>query len=137
MKEKIQKLLAGLLGTGIIMLLFFGVFAVVALVSGNVMELFGLRYDSIDQLLLYFLFGELLGVPLDLFSTALPQVLYRLGKVDRRQANLLYIPMDALFTMAAFWLADRWMDSVSATGLSLCVLGFGIALTTLPIKKED
>lgn len=137
MKEKIPKWLGSLLGGGIIALLIFGVFAAVALVGGNVMELFGFRYDSVDQLLLYFMLGELLSLPLDLLSIALPRALYRLGKVDRRQGNLLYIPMNALFTMAAFWLADRWMDSVSATGLALCVLGFGAAVITLPIKKDD
>lgn len=136
MSEKLKKFLAGLLGSGIMVLLFLGVFAVVALVGGNVMHLFGFRYDSVGQLLLYFLLGEVLGLPLDLISTALPKVLYRMGKVNRRQGNFLYIPMDALFTMAAFWLADQWLDSVSTTGLSLCILGFGSALATLPIPKE-
>lgn len=136
MREKLKKFLAGLVGSGIMVLLFLGVFAVVALVGGNVMHLFGFRYDSVGQLLLYFLLGEVLGLPLDLISTALPKVLYRMGKVNRRQGNFLYIPMDALFTMAAFWLADQWLDSVSTTGLSLCILGFGSALATLPIPKE-
>lgn len=136
MREKLKKFLAGLLGSGIMVLLFLGVFAVVALVGGNVMHLFGFRYDSVEQLLLYFLLGEVLGLPLDLLSTALPKVLYRMGKVNRQQGNFLYIPMDALFTMAAFWLADQWLDSVSTTGLSLCILGFGSALATLPIPKE-
>ena len=136
MKETFQKWLGGLLGTGVIVLLLFAGFTVVALVGGNLMELFGFQYDSVGQLLLYFLFGGLLGLPLDLLSTALPRVLYRFGKVNRWQGNLLYIPMDALFTMGAFWLADQWMDSVSTTGLSLCILGIGMALTTLPIKKE-
>lgn len=136
MREKLKKFLAGLLGSGIMVLLFLGVFAVVALVGGNVMHLFGFRYDSVGQLLLYFLLGEVLGLPLDLLSTALPKVLYRMGKVNRRQGNFLYIPMDVLFTMAAFWLADQWLDSVSTTGLSLCILGFGSALATLPIPKE-
>ena len=137
MKEKLKKWLAGLLGSGIMILLLFGVFAVVALIGGNVMRLFGFRYDSVGQLLLYFLLGEVLGLPLDLLSTALPKALYHMGKVNHRQGNLLYIPVDALFTMAAFWLADRFMESVSTTGLSLCILGLGTALATLPIKKGD
>lgn len=136
MGEKLKKFLAGLLGSGIMVLLVFGVFAVVTLVGGNVMHLFGFHYDSVGQLLLYFLLGEVLGLPLDLLSTALPKVLYRMRRVNRRQGNLLYIPMDALFTMAAFWLADQWLDSVSTTGLSLCILGVGSALATLPIPKE-
>lgn len=135
MKEKLIKWLAGLLGSGIMILLLFGTFAVVALVGGNVMRLFGFRYDSVGQLLLYFLLGELIGLPLDLISTALPKVLYRMGKVDRRQGNLLYIPMDTLFTIAAFWVADGLMASVSTPGLSLCILGFGTG-TDHPAHKE-
>ena len=61
MKEKLKKLLAGLLGSGIMILLLFGTFAVVALVGGNVMRLFGFRYDSVGQLLLYFLLVPVRG----------------------------------------------------------------------------
>lgn len=136
MREKLKKLLGAALGSGIIFLLLFGVFAVIALFSGGLMGLFGFQYDSVGQLLLYFLLGGLLGLPLESFSAALPRALYRLEKVDRRQGNLLYIPLDTLFTFAAFRLADRWMDSVSATGLSLWILGLGMALLTLPIPKE-
>lgn len=103
------------MGSGIIVLLLFGVFAVVALVGGNVMRLFGFRYDSVRQMLLYFLLGELLG----LFSMALPKALHHMGKVNLRQGNFLYMSMYALFTMPAFWLADQMMHSISTTGLSL------------------
>ena len=138
MKEKLKEWLTGLLGSSIMVLIVFGVVTVVALVSGNVMRLFGFHYDSVGQLLLYFLLGEVIGLPLDLISTALSRALYRMEKVDRRQGNLLYIPMDSLFTIAAFWLADRLMAGVSTTRLSLCVLGIEMAFLTLPIpKKED
>lgn len=137
MREKIKKILGDLLGGGVVCFLIFAVFGVIALVGGNLMALFGFRYDSIGSLLLFFLLGALLGLPLELFSTALPKALYTLGKADRRQANLLYVPLDTLCTMGVFWLVDRWMNSVSATGLSLCIVGLWMAVTTLPIKKED
>ena len=136
MKEKLKKWLAGLLGSGIIALIVLAVFAVTALAGGNLMRLFGFRYESVWQLLLYFLAGAVIGLPLELFSTALPKALYAMKKVSRWQANLLYIPLDMLFTMLAFWLADRLMDSVSASGLALWVLGFWLAVTTLPVPKE-
>lgn len=137
MKEKLIKWLAGLLGSGIMILLLFGTFAVVALVGGNVMRLFGFRYDSVGQLLLYFLLGELTGPASGSDQYSAAQGAVSNGKVDRRQGNLLYIPMDTLFTIAAFWVADGLMASVSTTGLSLCILGFGTALITQPIKKDD
>ena len=134
--KTIRTWIARLLAIGILVLIVLAVVGVIAVVCGTVLEWLGLRYDSVGQLLLYVLYSALLGLPLDLFSTASVRALYRLRKVDRRQGNLLYIPMDTLFTVAAFWLVDRWMDSVSATGLSLWVLGLGMALATLPIPKR-
>ena len=134
--KTIRTWIARVLAIGILVLIVLAVVGVIAVVCGTVLEWLGLRYDSVGQLLLYVLYSALLGLPLDLFSTASVRALYRLRKVDRRQGNLLYIPMDTLFTVAAFWLVDRWMDSVSATGLSLWVLGLGMALATLPIPKR-
>lgn len=136
MVKTIRTWIARVLAIGILVLIVLAVVGVIAVVCGTVLEWLGLRYDSVGQLLLYVLYSALLGLPLDLFSTASVRALYRLRKVDRRQGNLLYIPMDTLFTVAAFWLVDRWMDSVSATGLSLWVLGLGMALATLPIPKR-
>lgn len=136
MVKTIRTWIARLLAIGILVLIVLAVVGVIAVACGTVLEWLGLRYDSVGQLLLYVLYSALLGLPLDLFSTASVRALYRLRKVDRRQGNLLYIPMDTLFTVAAFWLVDRWMDSVSATGLSLWVLGLGMALATLPIPKR-
>lgn len=134
--KTIRTWIARVLAIGILVLIVLAVVGVIAVACGTVLEWLGLRYDSVGQLLLYVLYSALLGLPLDLFSTASVRALYRLGKVDRRQGNLLYIPMDTLFTVAAFWLVDRWMDSVSATGLSLWMLGLGMALATLPIPKR-
>lgn len=136
MVKTIRTWIARLLAIGILVLIVLAVVGVIAVVCGTVLEWLGLRYDSVGQLLLYVLYSALLGLPMDLFSTASVRALYRLRKVDLRQGNLLYIPMDTLFTVAAFWLVDRWMDSVSATGLSLWVLGLGMALATLPIPKR-
>lgn len=136
MVKTIRTWIARLLAIGILVLIVLAVVGVIAVACGTVLEWLGLRYDSVGQLLLYVLYSALLGLPLDLFSTASVRALYRLRKVDRRQGNLLYIPMDTLFTVGAFWLVDRWMDSVSATGLSLWVLGLGMALATLPIPKR-
>lgn len=136
MVKIIRTWIARLLAIEILVLIVLAVVGVIAVVCGTVLEWLGLRYTSVGQLLLYVLYSALLGLPLDLFSTASVRALYRSRKVNRRQGNLLYIPMDTLFTVAAFWLVDRWMDSVSATGLSLWVLGLGMALATLPIPKR-
>lgn len=133
----IQIWIAKLLAVGVLVLLVLAVVGVVAVVCGAALEWLGLRYDSAWHLLLYMLCSALVGLPLDLLSTASVRALHRLGKVTIRQGNLLYIPMDALFSVAAFWFVDGWMDRVSATGISLWVLGLGMALATLPLKEED
>lgn len=137
MKEKIQKFFACLLGTVILFSIAFFVFAVVARLGGSLMRIFGFDYKSVGQLLIYFISAALLSLPLELFSTALPRALYRMGKVSRRQGNLLYIPLDTLCTIISFWLADQWIEGVSASALSLCILGLSMALVTLPIKEKS
>lgn len=135
--KTLRNWIARLLALGILVLIVLAIVGVIAVLCGTALEWLGLRYDSVGQLLLYVLCSALVGLPLDLFSTGSVRALYRLEKVNFRQGNLLYIPMDTLFTVSAFWLVDHWMDSVSATGISLWVLGLGMALATLPLKKED
>lgn len=137
MKEKLQKILDAVLGAGAVLFIVFAVFAALALLGGNLMALFGFRYRSVGQLVLYFLLVELISFPLDLFCQGLPRALYERGKADWRQVNLLYIPLDAFCTFAAFWLADRMMDGVSATSFSLWVIALVIALLTQPVKKKQ
>ena len=124
------------LGGGVSLLLVAGVIVALALLGGQLMAVFGFRYQSAGQLVLYFLLVELISFPLDMICQGLPRALYDFKKLSRWQANTLYIPMDALCTMLAFWVADLCMDSVSATGLSLWVIAFVLALITLPVSKE-
>lgn len=137
MREKIKRLLGTLLGSGILFLIVCSVFAVVSFLGGNFMALFGFSYESVGSLLLYFVAGELISLPLELIVVGMSQALYRQGHVNRRQANLLYIPLDTLVTIFAFWTADQLVSGVSASGLSLWMLGFCAAVITVPIKKKS
>ena len=109
MREKLKRLLGGLLGSGILILIVVAVFGLIALVGGNLMVLFGFSYKSTGSLLLYFLTGTLIGLPLEMLITGLSRALYQLGWTNRWQANLLYIPLD---TIAKFFfvLAGGSMD---------------------------
>ena len=136
MREKIKQLLGDLLGSGVLLQTVLAVFAVVSFLGGNFMTLFGFSYESVGSLLLYFVAGELISLPLELVIVGMSQSLYRQGHVDRRQANLLYVPLDTMATIFAFWTADQLMPGVSASGLSLWMLGFCAAVITVPIRKE-
>ena len=72
-----------------------------------------------------------------LFTNGLAKALYKLGKVTRQQANLFFIPLDTLCSFFIFWLVDVFMDSVTATSLSILVLALIFALLSQPIGKGD
>ena len=120
-----------------VLALMLAVVAALALVGGNFMTLFGFRYHSVGQLILYFLLVELVSLPLDGICQSLPRALHHMGKVNHLQGNMLYIPMDTMCTYLAFWLVDQYMMSVRATELSLWIISFALALITLPLRKGD
>ena len=111
--------------------------ALEALVFSGLLKLLGFQYRSLGWLVLYLLVSAALGLPLELFTNGLARALYRLGKATRRQANLLFIPLDTLCSCFIFWLVDACMDAVTATGLSILVLALLFALLSQPIGKKE
>ena len=128
-----EKLITVLLALG----LMGGLIALEALVFSGLLRLLGFQYRSLGWLVLYLLISAALSLPLELFTNGLARVLYRLGKATRRQANLLFIPLDTLCSFFIFWLVDACMDAVTATGLSILVLALLFALLSQPIGKKD
>ena len=104
--------LVPILGGGVIAALVLGVMAVIVLVDAGLLHLLGVRCDSFGWLVLYVLVEAVLGLPLELFTAGLTKALVKLGWASPRLANLLYIPLDALCTVFAFWgpicLWSRW-----------------------------
>ena len=129
MKEKcITVLLAlGLLG---------GLIALEALVFSGLLRLLGFQYRSLGWLVLYLLASAALGLPLELLTNGLARALFKLGRLTRRQANLLFIPLDTLCSCFIFRLVDLLMDPVAATGLSILALSLLFALLSQPIGRE-
>ena len=128
-----EKLITVLLALG----LMGGLIALEALVFSGLLQLLGFQYRSLGWLVLYLLISAALSLPLELFTNGLARVLYRLGKATRRQANLLFIPLDTLCSFFIFWLVDACIDAVTATGLSILVLALLFALLSQSIGKKD
>ena len=126
-----EKLIAALLALGLI----GGFVALEALALSGLLRLLGFWYDSLGWLALYLLLSAALGLPLELFTNGLARALYRLGRATSWQANLLYIPLDALCSCFIFWLVDALMDSVEGTGLSILALALIFALLSQPIGR--
>ena len=128
-----KNLITALLALG----LMGGLIALEALVFSGLLRLLGFQYQSLGWLVVYLLASAALGLPLELLTNGLARALFRLGWATRRQANLLFIPLDTLCSAAVFWLVDAFMDSVTATGLSILVLALIFALLSQPIGKGD
>ena len=128
-----KNLITALLALGLI----GGLIALEALVFSGLLQLLGFQYRSLGWLVLYLLISAALGLPLELFTNGLARALYKLGKATRRQANLLFIPLDTLCSLFIFWLVDACMDAVTATGLSILALALIFALLSQPVGKDD
>lgn len=127
--------LVPILGGGVIAALVLGVMAVIVLVDAGLLHLLGVRCDSFGWLVLYVLVEAVLGLPLELFTAGLTKALVKLGWASPRLANLLYIPLDSLCTVFAFWVADMLMEPVEANLLAVLVVGLLSALFSRPVKQ--
>ena len=115
--------------------LVLAVVAAVILVDAGLLHLLGVRYTSFGWLIGYVLLSSVIGLPLELFTNGLAGALFRLGWATRRQANLLYIPLDTLCSALVFWAADLLMPQVEANALAILVTGLLSALCSQPIEK--
>ena len=121
-----------LLGVGLIL----AVLAAVSLVAGGVMKLFGFTYDSVGSLVLYFIFASVLSAALGQAFSALPKVLYEMGKLNRAEGIILYLVLDTLVTAVGLGVVDRWMPSVAATDKAIVAVSLLLALPGLSDFKK-
>ena len=125
---------AVLLGIGLVL----AVLAAVSLVAGGVMKMFGFAYDSVGSLVLYFIFASVLSAALGQAFSALPKVLYEMGKLNRAEGIILYLVLDTLVTAVGLGVVDRWMPSVSASDRAIVAVSLLLALPGLgDFKKKQ
>ena len=125
---------AVLLGIGLVL----AVLAAVSLVAGGVMKLFGFAYVSVGSLVLYFIFASVLSAAFGQVFSALPKVLYEMGKLNRAEGIILYLVLDTLVTAVGLGVVDRWMPSVAATDKAIVAVSLLLALPGLgDFKKKQ
>ena len=120
-----------LIGVGIFALFAFAVSAVFGLVCATLMVPLGFQYRGNWDIVVFFFWGGLVSIPVSLTAEALPQALYSLGKLPLWGARTLYLLLDAFATGLGLAVVDLFMDTVSATDLSLWLAGFLLALPGL------
>ena len=131
MKEKIKKLAVSVLGYSIIAGIILFVIAVIAVVSGSVMRIFGFEYESVGSIILFFVVVMVAGFPGGILSSSLPRALVSTGWSTEKQGVAFYVILDTLFSAASMALADYFMDSVSASDLAILIISFLFAVTTI------
>lgn len=137
MKEKIKKLAVSVLGYSIIAGIILFVIAVIAVVSGSVMRIFGFEYESVGSIILFFVVVMVAGFPGGILSSALPRALVSTGWSTEKQGVAFYVILDMLFSAASMALADYFMDSVSASDLAILIISFLFAVTTIKDFRHE
>ena len=108
--------------------IFVAVLSVIALLSGVVMRLFGFRYQSIWSIILFFIIATVVSYPINLIAGGLPKALYKLKRISKNIAIILYLALDTIATCFGLMIVDYCMSTIFASDLSKLVISFIIAL---------
>ena len=108
--------------------IFVAVLSVIALLSGVVMRLFGFRYQSIWSIILFFIIATVVSYPINLIAGGLPKALYKLKRIIKNIAIILYLALDTIATCFGLMIVDYCMSTIFASDLSKLVISFILAL---------
>ena len=109
-------------------LLFVGLLSIIALLCGAIMKIFGFEYESIGSIILFFVIATIISYPFSLIAEVLPKVVLSFGKLPKQMAILFYIILDTFATFYGLRVVDYFMQSVSATDISIIIVSLILAL---------
>lgn len=136
MKEKIKKY-AGTTFRSIIMIaIVVAIISVIAIFGGVIMKLFGFEYESVGSIILFFLIVGTLSFPIEMLAKGLSNALLSLNKISISFARILFLVLDTTSTLIAMIIVDYFMDSVSATIISILIVAILMALICISDIKE-
>lgn len=92
------------------------------------MKIFGFEYQSVGSIILFFIIATIVSCPVNLIAGALPKVLLSFGRLLKQVSILLYIILDTAATSFGLKIVDHFMETVSATDLSVIIVSFLLAL---------
>ena len=108
--------------------IFVAVLSVIALLSGVVMRLFGFRYQSIWSIILFFIIATVVSYPINLIAGGLPKAFYKLKRISKNIAIILYLALDTIATCFGLLIVDYCMSTIAASDLSKLVISFILVL---------
>ena len=109
-------------------LLFLGILSIIALLCGVIMRMFGFEYESVGSIIMFFVIATIISYPFSMIAMVLPKIFLSLGKVSKQMAILFYIILDTFATFYGLRVVDYFMQSVSATDISIAIVSLIIAL---------
>lgn len=133
LKDRMKKLFTAAIAYGLIAGIIVAIVAVIAYFGGAIMSVFGFEYVSPGSIVLFFLITAIAGFPAETIAKAFPRALLSLEKITARGAKILFVILDTAATAVTMAIVDYFMDSVSASDISILVIGLILAL----LSRED
>lgn len=113
--------------------LFIGAITLMSIFGGEIMRFFGLRYSSVQSLVLFFVIGSIISWPVSLAAEAIPKVLFFDKKLIRKwQAVVLYVVLATIATAIGLTIVDQHTTRVVANRTSIVVISLIFALFNCP-----
>lgn len=129
--KNFKRIVKSITGYGLVVIVLIAIISVFAILGGGIMSFFGFRYNSVGSVILYFTIVVIVGFPLEIIIKALSKALNILLKINRKIEKTLFILMDTLGTGITMAIVDYFIESVSASDLSILVISFIIAILSL------
>ncbi len=108
--------------------IFVGVISIISIFSGAIMKIFGFEYKSVGSIILFFIIATIISFPMSLTAEIFPKILLSYKVVSKQAAVLIYILFDTIATSFGLSVVDYFMESISATDLSIIIISFLLAL---------
>lgn len=95
------------------------------------MQVFGFEYTSVKSIIIFFAIVAIVGFPIEILTLSFPKVLLSLDKITIKLAKVLFVILDTISTMFTMALVDYFMESVSASDMSIFIISFMMALLSM------
>ena len=134
---KNNKLIKDILGWGLIIIVILIIVSVIAIFAGAIMQFFGFRYNSVWDIILFFLISTIISLPINFIAEGLPKALLKLKKLNLYSARIIFVLLDTIVTAIGMTIVDQCMPNVSATDISILVISFILAILSIKDIKEN
>ena len=107
------------------------IISIIAVLGVGIMQVFGFEYTSVKSIIIFFAIVAIVGFPIEILTLSFPKVLLSLDKITIKLAKVLFVILDTISTMFTMALVDYFMESVSASDMSIFIISFMMALLSM------